>query len=459
MFRLIYFVFILALLMSVSPTYAQTNVELPVYIVQQGDTVNLIAIRFGIAAQDIIDINQIENPNILSIGTRLKIPGMEGVRGTLITEAADLGASLITLSRKYQIPPDLLVKLNKLTSPSQVYVGSTIILPADEENPPLYSSAPIGTGQSSLENAILTASNPWITTSLNQKHFPSQILPGEPVFSNTEQNTSNLGSPVIQSINISPLPLVQGKTYVIRLQANSPVELSGSLNGVSLSFFAVDINEYVAIQGIHAMAQPGLAPLIITVHIPGEDNFFFEQAILLEPGYYPHDPVLYVDPITLEPENTKPEDDLVRSITSSATPEKYWSENFRHPVDEPICVRSWYGSRRAYNDGPFIYFHTGVDYGVCANLNIYAPAPGRIVFIGDLTVRGLSTIIDHGWGIYTGFWHQANTAVQVGDFVQTGQLVGEIGGSGRATGPHLHWEIWANSIQVEPLDWISTQFP
>ena len=453
-------ILIIIFLIPGSRVLSQSDTDLPVYIVRSGDTINIIAIRFDVSPQDIIDTNQIENPDLLTIGTPLKIPGLDGVRGTLITETANLGASLSGISRKYQLDPEMLIKLNRLTSPSQIFVGSTIILPFNEDNPQLYPSTPIASGQSPLEYAFVTNTNPWVAAIINQKSAPSKMIPGENIFSPVDdQNISQFGSAYIKSISILPLPLKQGKTEIITVNTNGQVELSGSLNGYPLSFFATGEGEYVAIQGVHAMAQPGLATLAIQGRVSGEDYFSFEQAILLEPGYYPRDPVLYVDPTTLLPEFTQPEEDLIRTITSSPTPVKFWSSLFRHPVDEPICVRSWFGSRRSYNDGPFNYFHSGIDYGVCANLNIYAPAPGRVVYIGDLTVRGLSTIIDHGWGIFSGFWHQANTMVQVGDFVQTGQIIGEIGGTGRSTGPHLHWEIWANGVQVEPLDWITNPHP
>ncbi len=74
-------------------------------------------------------------------------------------------------------------------------------------------------------------------------------------------------------------------------------------------------------------------------------------------------------------------------------------------------------------------------------------------------MRGIATIIDHGWGVYSGIWHQSKTVVKVGDMVDTGQLIGEIGGTGRVTGPHLHWEVWANGVQVEPLDWLENLYP
>jgi murein DD-endopeptidase MepM/ murein hydrolase activator NlpD len=74
-------------------------------------------------------------------------------------------------------------------------------------------------------------------------------------------------------------------------------------------------------------------------------------------------------------------------------------------------------------------------------------------------VRGFTTYIDHGWGIYSGFFHQKEIQVNVGDVVQPGQLIGQIGATGRVTGPHLHWEIWVNGFQVNPIDWLDNIYP
>ena len=109
---------------------------------------------------------------------------------------------------------------------------------------------------------------------------------------------------------------------------------------------------------------------------------------------------------------------------------------------------------------------------MCSKVNpfdIYAPAPGVVVFTQSLIVRGRTTIIDHGWGIYTAYFHQNpyEFFVAVGDVVEAGQLIGKVGDqsivdaglAGRATGPHLHWEIWVNGVQVDPLDWLDLPIP
>jgi murein DD-endopeptidase MepM/ murein hydrolase activator NlpD len=74
-------------------------------------------------------------------------------------------------------------------------------------------------------------------------------------------------------------------------------------------------------------------------------------------------------------------------------------------------------------------------------------------------VRGNATIIDHGEGIYSGLYHQAEIYVKVGDHVTAGELIGKIGDTGRVTGPHVHWDLWVNGIQVNPWKWYEESFP
>jgi murein DD-endopeptidase MepM/ murein hydrolase activator NlpD len=81
------------------------------------------------------------------------------------------------------------------------------------------------------------------------------------------------------------------------------------------------------------------------------------------------------------------------------------------------------------------------------------------VFAGPLTVRGNATVIDHGQGVYTGYLHQSEILVSVGEMVEPGQIIGKVGGTGRVTGPHLHWEVWVGGVQVEPMDWLEQEFP
>lgn len=457
--RLIVSLTILSLLLTPTLKVRAQSSDLPTYTIQSGDTINTIAIRFGVSAQDIIDTNQLSDPNILVVGTNLKIPGLSGVSGNLTTEVAPIGSSLLSLSRQYQVSKDLIIQLNQLTSPSLVYVGSTIILPESDQTQQLYADSQVTAGEATIEYAAANNANPWTTALLNQKQSPSALLPQEPLYGLKEENAGSTTSiPNVQSIEITPLPLVQGRTEVIRVLTTQPMELTGTLAGYPLHFVQEAENQYVALQGIYALAETGLTSVSLSAQ--GEDGheYHFEQSVILESGYYPQESIT-VDPATIDPAVTKPEDEVIKNIISNFTEEKYWSGKFVIPVDEPSCIFSWFGTRRSYNGSDYTYFHSGVDYGVCASLNIYAPAAGKVVFAQETTVRGLATIIDHGNGIYSGIWHQSAFHVQVGDVVQAGQLIGEIGGTGRVTGPHLHWEVWVNGVQVDPLDWLENEYP
>ena len=76
-----------------------------------------------------------------------------------------------------------------------------------------------------------------------------------------------------------------------------------------------------------------------------------------------------------------------------------------------------------------------------------------------LNARGNAVLIDHGMGLYSGYWHQSESVVHVGQQLAPGDLIGYIGDTGLVTGPHLHWEMRLGSIAVEPLQWVEDQIP
>jgi len=230
-----------------------------------------------------------------------------------------------------------------------------------------------------------------------------------------------------------------------------------------LHFFQIEDGSWMALQGVHALTEPGIYPLRLEATLPDGTVQSFEQMVLIKSGYYPNDPILVVNLEMIDPAITEPEDAQIRHLVSPATPDHYWEGVFKSPGFFPDCYNSLYGNRRLYEteDGTLSIsgFHSGVDLCGGAGLPIFAPAPGVIVFAGPLDVRGNATIIDHGWGIYSGFWHQSEILVQVSQKVETGDIIGRVGGTGRVTGPHLHWEIWVNGVQVNPLEWLQESFP
>lgn len=451
-----------ASLLSVRPAAAQSSG--PVYIVQSGDTLSYIGSRFNVTVDELIAANPSMDPNFLSEGQQIVIPGLEGISGVLETEIISFGDSLRSLSRRTQVADEQLIKLNRLVSPTELYVGISLIIPTQENQAPLNARSTALPGESMLELAIRQNSDPWTLSSINKFDGTWAILPGDVLYSpaagNNEGSATGLPS-AFQDANIAPLPLVQGGTEVIEVKTLDNVSLSGALVDKPLKFFEHNDSQ-IALQGVHALLEPGVYPLLIEATLPDGTKQSFEQMMLVVAGDY-YQEELYVPADTIDPVVTEPENQNIQSLISSATPTRYWDGVFSSPAVYPNEFTSRYGTRRIYRgigtelniDG----FHTGLDFAGGEGLQIFAPAPGRVVFAAPLTVRGNATIIDHGWGIYSGFWHQSGILVNVGDLVEQGQVIGLVGGTGRVTGAHLHWEVWVNGVQVNPLDWLNEPYP
>jgi murein DD-endopeptidase MepM/ murein hydrolase activator NlpD len=463
-YGLILFIAVFLFLLPFHSVSAQDDASGPVYIVQPGDTLLGIAAQFGITTQELIDVNDISNPDILSVGTQLIIPGLTGIQGVLTTTAIPLGENLFSLVREYQIDRSILIRLNRLTSPSEIYAGSYLIIPEKNSSdfPPSYK--PLDKSISLFDIAIIQNENPWKTILQNQTVSDWYFLPSDSLlFTNTTSSqVTSLISPLIASLELSPLPILQGATVEINISTNLPMDLSGSLNGSSLNFFETNLNEYVALQGIHAMAPIGLALFELSGKSSGGNSFSFSQNLLVDSGNFGQDPPLQVEPATIDPAIVGPEEDLIKSIVSKVTPTRQWDGLWQQPLGDPLCVKSRFGNRRSYNGSDFTYFHAGIDFGTCATentLSIYASAPGTVVYVGTLAVRGNATIIDHGWGVFSAYYHQESINVNIGDYVTKGQAIGIIGNTGRVTGYHLHWEVWVHGVQVQPFDWLENSYP
>ncbi len=435
----------------------------PIYIVQPGDNLTLIASRFGLSADELIAANGIVDANSLKIGDELIIPGLEGIQGYLITETVGFGNSLKQLGIQNLVPMQTLIKLNHITSPAELYAGVNLVVPQADEGKRLENRYLLQSNQSLLEFAMLGGTSPWLLAHQNELSGAWDTLPGESYYLpvGTPEGSIKLSSSPLENVTISPLPLVQGKTAVIQVETSQPFELSGNLLGNELHFFPQSDRTYASLQGIHALQEPGIYPLLITVKLADGTESHSEQMVIVQDGYYAKDPVLTVNESFVDPAITEPELEWLLQITNQFTPEKQWQDIWMSPSPYSYqeCLNSKFGNRRSYNGGPFTNIHTGVDFCGGDGVKIYAPADGTVVFAGEKTVRGNATIIDHGWGVFSGYWHQNQIFVKEGDQVKKGDVIGLVGGTGRVTGAHLHFEIWAGGVQVQPLDWLQNLYP
>jgi len=463
--KFIFGLFIILLLFSFNVTplksavHAMSNEQQDaIYIVQQGDTLSSIALRFGLSLDELLSANDISDPNSVNIGQRLIIPGLEGISGILTSKVLPFGSTLTGLTRQYELDQDDFVALNRITSPSETIAGVTLIIPINEDEGALAPLTILQKESTLLEAAIQANTSTWTLIKENQLSANWDVLPDEILYGKADDANSFTIFQDIDEISIIDLPIIQGETLQVAIAADTNAEFSGKFNNVELHFFTDDEIVYYSYHGIHAMTEPGPYSLEITATLSDGTIQSFEQLVMLSAGAYGDEwvnvPEEYLDETAI-----LEEDAYLQPILSKVTAEKHWEGPFIYPVDEPL-VNSSFGQRRNYNNGGLYFYHTGMDFAVNApNLNVYAPAAGEVVLAEALTIKGNAVLIDHGWGVISGYWHLSEIYVTVGDIVKPGDIIGQIGNTGRSAGPHLHFEIDITGTPVNPQTWLNQEFP
>ena len=133
-----------------------------------------------------------------------------------------------------------------------------------------------------------------------------------------------------------------------------------------------------------------------------------------------------------------------------------WRDPWRSPLEGPLEGESSgnFGVLRSYNGAAPRDWHHGLDIAADAGARIAAPAAGLVVFAGELPVHGLGVILDHGAGVFSGYWHMSALAVEEGALVARGDTLGRVGQTGLSVGPHLHWEVIVHGRDVDPAQWL-----
>ncbi|MGE8498338.1 MAG: peptidoglycan DD-metalloendopeptidase family protein [Pseudomonas sp.] len=129
---------------------------------------------------------------------------------------------------------------------------------------------------------------------------------------------------------------------------------------------------------------------------------------------------------------------------------------FDKPVNGPLS--SPFGLRRFFN-GEERNPHSGLDFAANRGTPIKAPAAGTVILVGDYFFNGKTVFVDHGQGLISMFCHLSEIGVKVGDELARGGVLGKVGATGRATGPHLHWNVSLNDARVDPAIFIGAFKP
>ncbi len=429
----------------------------PVYIVAEGDTLFAIALRFGVTVENLVEYNGMTDANTLFVGDRLVIPGLPDLRGILETRSVQLGESMRSLGRRYGMAASTFQKLNRLVSPNELILNSDLIVPIGNEGVSRVRSI-FPEGGTLLEYAIRNQENPWTSLKRNLLETPMKALPGDVLFSAEESEDGPGALPgYIASLDITPL--AQGETGVIRIQAAPGLSVEGQLGDRELVFFwDEETDRYTSLQGVHALADTGLVPFSLRVALPeGPPAGLTQYVQILEGGFIFES--INVPASLIDPEVTAQEIETLLPILTTVSTDRMWQGTFAVPSRLEDCITSTFGNRRSYNGSAFTYYHAGAD--LCGGLGaeVLAPAPGIVLFSGLVEIRGNLTIIDHGWGVVSAYFHQSEIFVEAGERVETGDVIGLVGSTGRSTGPHLHWELWVGGVPVDPLEWLEQQYP
>jgi murein DD-endopeptidase MepM/ murein hydrolase activator NlpD len=386
-----------------------------VYVVQAGDTLSSIAARFGLKLSDIAAANNLSNTNLIFIGQRLVLPtsqpsafptaGPSGLSASSVY-VVQAGDTLFTIATRFGVKMADIALANSIEDANYIYVGQRLLIP---------TSVPSAT----------------------EIKYPAPFA----------------------VVALSPTPVAQGQTLVVRVTLSQPSTLTGQFDGRPL-YFAGDDRGGWAVVGIHALQEVKVYSMTLRAKLADGSESVAAVPVLVMAGPYPTEDIQLAPgrEDLLAPDLTQAEQARLSEVFSAVSPRPLWEGLFGLPLTS-IRVTSPFGGRRSYNEGPVSGFHAGLDLGGASGTPIYAPAAGRVVLAEKLIVRGNAVVLDHGLGVFTGYWHQSQSVVQVGQMVQRGDIIGYVGDTGLVSGPHLHWEMRVGGIAVDPMQWTQMTIP
>lgn len=447
-----------------SPALAQSggpgeeSGPLPVleHIVAPGETLFSIARRYGTTVDAITHANGIPDPRQIYAGQRLLIPSALGPVEAWQTHVVRPGESLQGIARQYGVDWRKLALANGLINPSLLTAGRVLRIPTNGGQARSGALHVVQSGETFTRLALQVGASLWSLLEANWNGRPPLDLPGMWLLI-PGARPSWMPAP-FQEIDIHPLPARQGDTLLIAVRADRPVTLQGTLFDRPIHF-AEENGTYYALVGVHAFTDPGVYELTLTATDQSGATAAVGVEVLVVEGTYGYERI-DVPPSRanlLAPQVIAAERERLQQVRFLFTPQRYWNGPFRLPVE--AAISSVFGTRRSYNGGPYNSYHEGVDFDIGAGAAVRAPADGVVVLAEPLAVRGNAVVIDHGWGVLTGYWHLSRIEVTAGQRVRAGDIIGRVGNTGLSTGAHLHWDFWVGGVNVDGLRWTTAEGP
>ena len=264
------------------------------------------------------------------------------------------------------------------------------------------------------------------------------------------------------SLQWQPHRLVNGSPIIIRV--TPPVRLAslaGKWNGHDV-FFSYDSssNSWYGIGGISLEVRPGSYPLQLTGRANDGKEVSFQRSLIVAREKYPSIAVTvgrqFTEPSPEQLQKIGDDKKIKEDAFRKFEPEREWSGNFRPPVE--ARVSDVFGTRRTFN-GKAQSVHQGLDFAVPTGTPVAALNSGTVLLARPLYFEGNCVVLDHGQGLLTLYLHLSEFRVKEGEHVGSGQEIGLSGGSGRATGPHLHIAVRWQGVYLNPATLLTLRVP
>jgi murein DD-endopeptidase MepM/ murein hydrolase activator NlpD len=196
----------------------------------------------------------------------------------------------------------------------------------------------------------------------------------------------------------------------------------------------------------------------VDVATPNEPRRLSYNVLVIKEKYPVQRLTLPKDKVDLDEESltrVKTEQEQVKTALERSADERFWAGNFIQPVQGPTTGA--FGRLRIIN-GQSRNPHNGEDIAAPLGADVLAMNDGVVSLTVDHFFSGKGIFLDHGLGMQSMYFHLSEVTVQNGDAVKRGQVIGKVGASGRASGPHLHWGVRLNGARVDPLALIKLSF-
>jgi murein DD-endopeptidase MepM/ murein hydrolase activator NlpD len=249
-----------------------------------------------------------------------------------------------------------------------------------------------------------------------------------------------------QKCTVKPAVISLGQT--VRLSCAVPA-VTAKLNDRTVRLFPQSSGGSQGLMPIAVVDTPGA----YDIKFLAEDGAALASAKLtIRPTKFPTQNVVLAPQI--EALHSTPEDiATLTEFRNTVSDVKYWEDPLTAPV--PGCVLSPFGVKRLHNGKPTGEFHAGIDQRSPAGRPVHAVAAGTVKIAQPFAVLGGTVAIDHGQGLETMYLHMSKLLVEPDAHVKKGEVIGYVGATGRANGPHLHWVVDVNGVPVNPQQWVA----